>query len=363
MNFWGGLFNKKKKAESIVLVNIGADRVSGAYAHYETGKQPTLLYTRHLPLELRPDEKHETAMLRALSILAADLIREGAPVVGQLIGQTTLRMILVSIDAPWQETTVHTVSFEQKEPFTFTKKLIEDKLKERGGVSATKSITDESIIGTILNGYETKNPYGKKVRRASAIVLTSLIERAVADAIIDELRKLFRVREIVPIAGNSLRYQTIRDLFPHERDLLMIDATGGGALTSIALVRKGIFSIMTHISTPMSQESWVTDVSRACAEIASTYPLPRTIFLLARDSELPQLQQKISAASMAKLWLTDSPPNLIPVSSDATAHVVRYMSDHAPDIVLLLMAFYYERRRFLLEEEESERVEKVTAQE
>ena len=238
MNFFVNLF-RSKRAESVVLIDIGGSSVAGAYAHYKENQPPALLYTRRVPIELREGEAHERAMLRALKVLGDILIREGAPTLARATGEGTVDLILVSVDAPWQETSVRTENFERETPFVFTKSMVAKTLEKNHIVVPEKLLGDESIIGTILNGYETTDPYGKKVHRASLVILTSLIDKNIAEGILSIIQSLYHTKRILPIAGSSLRYQVMRSVFPHERDALILDATG--PLTSIMLVRKGLF--------------------------------------------------------------------------------------------------------------------------
>src|SRR3989344_9633650 len=102
MNFLNNIFNPIH-SESLVFIDISAGSVAGAYAYYKEGETPSLLYTRRLPIEVRKDEPHELAMLRALEILGDALIKEGAPILARTTGSGRADIILVSVDAPWQE--------------------------------------------------------------------------------------------------------------------------------------------------------------------------------------------------------------------------------------------------------------------
>ena len=343
MSFLENLFSKKKYAESVVLIDIGADTVAGAYARYEEGAQPTILYTRRMPIEIRQGEAHDRAMLRALALLGTDLIREGAPVLARATGSGSVGTILVSVDAPWQETHVHTEHFEQDDSFIFTKDLVEAKLKESDATPSQKLLADTSIIGTVLNGYETSNPYGRRVHRAAVIVLTSLIERDVAEGILSALERLYHTKRILPIAGSSLRYQAMRTLFPHERDAVLIDATGR-ELTSISLVRKGMFVTMIRVTTPSDDGGWVSAVIAELADLSKHYPLPRTIFLLAREHEVDALREKLGAADFTPLWFGGAPPKIVAVLKSLVGSSVRQMTTNTPGLVLLLMALYFQTR-------------------
>lgn len=341
------LFRREERAESVALVDIGADSVAGAYARYTPGELPALLYTRRLPIEAREGEQKERAMFRALGVLGKALIREGAPALARAVGTGKVGEILVSFDAPWQTTSVRTEHLEQETPFVFTRGLVDALLEKTGTQKAQGDLlADESIIGTILNGYETRAPYGKKAHRADVIVLTSNIDESVAQRVIAALRGMYHTRHITPIAAGSLRYQAMRKAFPHERDALILDALG--PLTSIALVRRNLLVALAEVSgahtdNPRASNSRAEQIANELAELAKRYPLPRTIFLLARESDAVFLRKDLVAANFGRLWLSNSPPQIVLVLPSAVIPLVRQVSAASPDLPLLLMALY--RRR------------------
>ena len=106
------------KTESVVLIDIRADSIAGAYAYSKKEEAPMLAYTTRIPISARTDESAENAMLRALETLGDSLIREGAPILLRATGSGRSDSILVSIDGLWQKTSVRTERFEQKDPFT-----------------------------------------------------------------------------------------------------------------------------------------------------------------------------------------------------------------------------------------------------
>lgn len=343
MSFFNAL-SRRASAESVVLIDIGTSSVAGAYARYAEQEPPALLYTRRVPIEIRGDEPHGRAMLRALTILGDILIREGAPILARAAGSGTVDTVLVSIDAPWEETSVRTEHFERQIPFVFTKSLVAKALGKHSAALPEKLLVDESIIGTILNGYETANPYGKKAHRAAAIILTSFIERKIAESVLAILQQLYHTRHILPIAGSSLRYQAMRAAFPHERDALILDATG--SLTSIMLMRRGLFTAISLVPNSATDDrAWIRKVADECAEIARNYPLPRTIFLLAREPEIALLREKLDAAHLGSLWLSDNPPKIVSILASHIIGPIRHTTTASPDLLLLLMALYHQASR------------------
>jgi len=342
MSFPENPFRDKKKSESVVLIDIGADSVAGAYAYYVSNEQPVLLYTQRLPIDAREGESPERAMLRALQALGDVLIREGAPTLLRATGSGSANMVLVSVDAPWQETSVRTEHLEQKTPFIFDKSLVTEALKNTSSVPPGKALADESIIGTILNGYETRDPYGKEVHRASIVILTSLIDENVVEGIRLTLRSLYHTKNMVYIAGASLRYQAMRIAFPHEHDVLILDAIG--PLVSISLVRRNLLVAVTEVpSHTIDATTRVQKVTDELAELAGRFPLPRTIFLLARELEAASLQETLCQADLGKLWLSDNPPKIVSVRGSHITGLVRQTTT-PPDLSLLLMVLFYQYR-------------------
>lgn len=337
MSFFTDFFHDAR-VTSTVFIDISADSVAGAYVHYKNTEPPALLYTRRFPIEIRKDEPHEQAMLRALGLLGSTLIREGAPVLMRAVGSGRVDTILVSIDAPWQKTDVRTESFERKTPFIFTKSMVTTALEKTSIVPQGKFLADESIIGTILNGYEIHNPYGKKIHRAEVIILASFIDEKVATGIATLLQSLYHAERVLLIAGSSLRYQAMLKVFPHERDALILDVAG--SLTSIALVRKGLLVAVVEVSSVYTADSWAKHVGSELDKLAQRYPLPRTIFLFAREPVMDSLRKKLEAVNLGKFWLSDNPPKIVTVLASHIVGLIRQVTTTRPDLQLLLMALF-----------------------
>ncbi|MCX6786765.1 MAG: hypothetical protein NTU85_03055 [Candidatus Kaiserbacteria bacterium] len=350
MGFFANLFQKKKYTESVVLIDISANSVAGAYVRYIESEIPCLLFECRLPIEVREGEPQDLAMVRSLQTLGDELIREGAPILLRATGDGHSDKVLVSIDSPWEEISVRTEKFERKDPFMFTKNMVTTALEKTNPASSEKILADESIIGTILNGYGTNDPYGKRVHRASVIVISTFINKDISKSIVSTLRSIFHTKHVVSIAGRSLRYQAIRAAFPHEHDALILDAAG--SLTSVALIRKNLFTAFIEVPTPITNaESWIETITSEFTELAKQYPLPRVIFLLANESDISSLQQALTTTPQIggfnSLWLSDNPPKIVPVLAGTIAGLIRQTATSTPDLQLHLMALYYQQMLYL----------------
>ncbi|OGG39947.1 hypothetical protein A2118_01200 [Candidatus Kaiserbacteria bacterium GWA2_50_9] len=344
MSFLNNLFGGEKRAESAVLIDVGAESVAGTYVCAIGDALPQVLYTRRFPVEAREGEAQAVAMLRALKLLGDTLVSEGAPVLARATGIGSTDSILVSIDAPWQKMSVRTERFEQKMPFTFTKHMVLSALQKVENALPGQILTDESIIGTVLNGYETHEPYGKLVHRASVSVLASYIDERIAKDVRATLQSLYHTKKMILIAGSSLHCQAIQTVFPHERDALILDAIG--PLTSVALIRRGLLTDVVETSgRTASAAAWLKEVSAEFAKLAEQFPLPRTIFLLAPESKGSSLKEVLGTTNFGKLWLSDNPPKIVPVAGSHLSAFVRQAATAPPDLPLLLMALYFQQQR------------------
>lgn len=333
----------RKQTESTVLIDIASDSIAGAYGVFSSGKPPVILYSKRVPIEHHASEPFEKAMLRALKSFLDVLVREGAPALSRATGSGRAEQILVSIGAPWQNISIRTEHLDPGETFAFNKRLVKALLDETRNSMPGKLLANESVIGILLNGYETRDPYGKTAHRAAIVVLTSFIDQQVVKGVVTMLRGAFHTRHVSPIAGSSLHYQALHKAFPHERDALMIDAVG--PLTSIALVRNGLFVEIIEVTGIDTYAAWGEQVQVKLAELAKRYPLPRTLFLLAQESKAGSLHKKLDAAKLGDLWLSDNPPNIVPVAVGHIASLVRQVVPTPPDLSLLLMAIFYSKQR------------------
>ncbi len=341
MSFLRNLFRHKRE-ETVALIDISANSVAGAYVRYVGSELPAILYTCHLPIEIKVGEEHSVAMLRALDVLGRVLTQEGIPALVRTTKSTTIDSILVSVDAPWQETRVAVVKVEQENDFIFTKRSAAAAIERVSPPAQGKVYSDASVIGTILNGYETRNPYGKRAHQAIVMVLTSIIDQNVYERILSTILCLFSTKNVRLIAGASLRYQAMRVAFPHENDAIILDATGPSP--EAALVRKGLLVAVSGASKSHMKTSAVTtdDFKREFEDLGKIYPLPHTIFLLARSAEMVEMKKKLEGVNFSSLWLSDNPPKIIPIQTSHLLGLIRQMTTLVPDLSLLLMALHYQ---------------------
>lgn len=327
----------------MALIDIASDSVAGGYVRYEEGKTPEILYAKRVSIERGRIEA-------ALAALGEMLTREGAPVLARITGSGSVASVLVSVGAPWQETRVRTERLQGKGEFTFTSRILADALTKEAIDEGHRILADEIVVGTILNGYETKRPLGKRVSEADVIILASFIDREVAEVIARALRRLYHTREIRLASASALRYEALRRAFPHQKSYLIVDA--GTTVTDITLVRRGLLagvdderagssSGTVSVLTKQSAPGWCANIEEGFNHLAKQQPLPHTIFLLTSEAARASCKQDLEKMPFASLWLSNDPPTVIPLAPSQIPQV-RFGDGAIPDLPLALLALSQE---------------------
>ena len=360
----------KKKTRSVALIDIGSASVGGAYAHYEEGKPPVIYYTARVDVEIREGETIKDGMLRSLAFLERLLIEEGAPALRREVGSAVIEKVLVSVAAPWQDTLVTTTNIQQKNAFTFTHAHLAEAVKRTAIATKDRISSGHTVI-------ETPNPFGKRVTRAELVILASTLEREASHAIESSLRKAFHTNEIELTAFAPVAYTVFRDLYPHQKDFIVLDVSGTG--TDVAFVKRGLLVEVrsvafgtqdlliaarkagqrAHLSAvdmidPVANSSfakeseeaervWLDGLHGAFASVAGVQALPRTLLLLADTDARDYLKRTLENSRLRSLWLSEEPLSVIPITPSHLAARVKTRGLGDGDLFLALLALYAAR--------------------
>jgi hypothetical protein len=371
-----GLFSKKENT-CFALIDIDSSSIGGALMHVTEGTPPLLYYTARISIEAKEHESSTEAMLRTLHDLAEQLVTKGGPILRKETGSGHIDRILVSVGAPWQKTTIRIETIEDKKPFLFTKALMADATHRGEEVPKGYTKSSESVIATLLNGYETPNPFGKKVSRADLMILSSLLDASVAKDIERLLRTTYHTHALTLTAFAPVAYSVFRDLYPHEKDFLVLDVSGEatdiafvkhGLLENVATVEYGINNLIRGAqttarkfekATPVSsvlidptrnanfaqgteevERMWLEKVTEVLGSFASRSALPRTLFLLASPETRDYLRNTLDSRELRTLWLTDDPLRVISVVPTHFANFIKTRGVAEGDVFLSLLTLF-----------------------
>lgn len=371
-------FSKKPRVRRMALLDVGSSSVGAALAALDVTGKPSIYYTVREVVEPRQQETLADAMLRTLESASKQLIERGAPILSRETGSGHLDTALVSVAAPWQETNVYTKTIERERPFTFTKSMLEQMADEAVSVPSERRESGRTVIATLLNGYEITHPFGKRVKRADAVILSSTIDEEVARSINRIIRRVFH-RDMQLTAFAPAAYAVFRDMFPHERDFLVLAVSGEGSdlafvkhslLVSVATIPTGIAALLSaaqsvapkaHIdlighqvidpvrnqrfATNLStvEEAWLGELVKTLETFTARHALPRTLFLVAEPVARGYLARLLDRPNLRSLWLSDEPLAIIPVEPKHMSTHVRTRAEAEADTALGILALYASR--------------------
>ena len=364
-------FGSGNSAKSVVLIDITSSSIGGAYARITPNAPAALLYTTRIPIENSSARIESTLMLRTLDAVLRDLREKGAPLLHRRTGSGSVQSVFVHISAPWQTTDIHTEIFADEKPFTFTESLLE-KAKKSTQVPPGRFRSEESILGTVLNGYRTLQPMGKKILRAEVIVLHASIEAEVATLIRSALGSFTTFHEVYFSSMPTLMLATIPYAFPHEKDYWTLRITDEA--TEIVFVKNGFPLGYSSFPSGLGEfarvakaqgfhsfpdggdlidqkqnadlDTRITEVSHRFTsaiiqrlyEYTATHALPRTLFLITDVGAVAFMRRVLNAPDMHALWLSDEPLAIIPLQSSFFSTQVGHEVGAAEDLVLDMLA-------------------------
>lgn len=376
---------RPKDVSSRVLITIGSSACSGAYVEYKDGDIPSIHYVTQHPIEPRDGEELKEAMLRTLDTVGNDLIEKGAPALRRATGSGSVDGVLISVAGPWQETQVRTVAIQPGKPFTFTRGMLSEAIASSPPVPSGRVSYGESVIATILNGYDVPEPFGKRANRAEVVILSSTLDKDVTERIRASIRRLYHTHTISFAAFGPVTYAVLRDLYPHEKDFLVLDVATedtdlafvkGGLLVDVGTLQFGLNKLLsaTHAAERMTVEEeagmsrpslgeqpgyinpdrnarfaehaalardeWLTGLADLLKHFAQLHALPRTMFVIAQPNARDYLKRTLDSSILHELWLSDEPLSIIPIAIEQFSGKLRTKADAQTPIFMAILALY-----------------------
>ncbi|MGB4076346.1 MAG: hypothetical protein WBK28_01410 [Minisyncoccia bacterium] len=352
-----GLFSTNA-LERVALVDVSSSSVRAAYALIGKSAPVRIVYETKVPIEVEKTGGANTSMLRAVDAALRNLRSEGAPKLHALTGSGAAHQAFTSVCAPWQRATLRTVTKTEEKPFVVTEELIRNALTSEP-VPEDKVRTEEAVVATLLNGYETHKPVGKHTERSEIIVLSSLMDKDTHTLIERGLGSFSESHKVSLASFSSVSFRALSTAFPHESDYLTLRVSGEA--TELSFVKRGfplatiavpigiqsfmraahesgisVFSEPTkgediidrekneklHRALLEIEQKWTEAFGDTLRGIASTHALPRTIFLLADEEARGLLARLIDAPELHTLWLSDEPLTVIPLDSKHFASLI-----------------------------------------
>ena len=255
-----------------VIFDIGSASIGGAFVELNTGKVPDIIFTTRRDIPFREKlnfDRFLNSMIKTLEELFALMQKAG--------GRTRVDQAYCVLASPWYASQTRLIKYSQETPFAITAdgldKLIkkeielfrESKLFTRSkGGDTPPEIVESKIIQIKLNGYEMKDPYGKKASELEVAVYISMIPGSIRASINESIAKFWHPRGLHFSSFSFTAFDTIRDIFPDESSFLFMDIAG--EVTDISLAKDNV--LLQSISFPAGKNKLI----RALVEKMKTTP-------------------------------------------------------------------------------------------
>ena len=330
----------RKRPEVVALIDVGAHAIEGALVSCVVGQAPVVIYAVTARISFSHEEDQTQAMFRTLVQIISAMREQGEGALLRMLGRVTIERVLVAMDAPWLETHLYTKNVAPGKPFVFTKDIVQNAIARATVLENAMCETDACVVATVLDGYEVRQPYGKKVQNVSLTVLASQTDVALREHVISIVQDLQKGARVSIIAGTSLRYQALRTLFPHEQEVLVVDVTG--PLPTFLLVRRGVLVGVSDTPRLISLDREVTgeDLHQAMSTLMQKYPLPTTVFLLTRTDKVDAHVALLRSVRYDTVAGRAHTPKIIPVMNSALKGMLHAATIEVPDLPVLLMGLY-----------------------
>ncbi|OHA13950.1 MAG: hypothetical protein A2909_02380 [Candidatus Tagabacteria bacterium RIFCSPLOWO2_01_FULL_39_11] len=269
-----------------------------------------------------PHEMFNYSVSRALIKILEDFQKEAAR------KKEKIKSCLVVFSAPWYDAQTHIIRIKKGEQFTFSKNIFQDALKQKTLKNGDSlKFIENVIMKVLLNGYEIKNPFGKKAKTAELFIYTGAITKQTHAKVINLIKEFLNLEDhqislrTFPIVA----LQTLRDFFDFGPCSLLIDF--GPEITELILIKdrhieeissfnKGSGAIARRIASAMkidikeaeyalkrrrsgaledslakkinavidkAQSEWNKDFNNALNSVEKDHNLPQNVFLLSQN--------------------------------------------------------------------------------
>jgi hypothetical protein len=236
-----GLFSKKESKNIIAVLDIGSGNIGGAIVQRDGAKPPKILYTTQKDIIFQDEFKFErflSSMLETADIVLAQL-QKNSP---QKIKET-----IVVLSAPWYLSQTRTINQKSDKVGIVTRRKVDslilaevEELKKNFDIrykSLTGSkaeLVDVKNIRMKLNGYETKDPFGKYANQFEAFIFVSLSPNTILNSLRDKIKKHFPKSTVSFHSFSFAAYCVLRDIYTNNRNFMFVDISG--EMTDISVV-------------------------------------------------------------------------------------------------------------------------------
>ncbi len=292
--------SEEKSEDSALLIDIGSSSVGGVIVSFAKNKKPKILYTvrRELPFsKLVTGPKTVSAMRLSLESMLSELSTKGfLETGGRFLGRHHPDRVICTLSSPWHLSTIRDVNFQfdEKEELDIgflrdvldnEEKEFSEKLKKNELFGDKLRFIERIFIKSTVNGYQTKNPLGKKSKNFSFKVFLSVSEGEHLNQIKKVIGRHLPGRETDFRSFSGVYFSSLSQVFPEENKFLAIHISG--ETTDVSVVKNR--AVMETASFPLGRNFMIR---QAVKEIKGLEPAAALSMI--RMHKIGEADQKLS---------------------------------------------------------------------
>lgn len=258
------------------IIDIGSGSVGVAIVVSDpTQKYPEIIWTHRERMIIRQDDSiAETSKYITTTLVNTFLTigTEGVHALTEHDPKGTIEHIQVGISAPWSYTVTKTVSYQEKQSFKITKKLI-DELIQTAQRQAMEILDEQDIVEKLglqlitratinltANNYRINQPFGQEANSVSVSHVSAISSKRLVAAIDESSDKILPKANIERYSFMLIFYCVLRQRAHDTTEVCLVDVTHEA--TEIGIVRDGILRYVTHV--PFGTYSIARDIVKLC---------------------------------------------------------------------------------------------------
>lgn len=384
-------FSKKSKKELVAIFDIGSSSIGGALFYKEKNTSPEILFCIREFIPVSENLNSESLLeitSKTIENVAEKLSKSG------LGNPSKVFCVLSSL---WYVSQTRTIVLEKNSPFIFTTKIAEDLTKKE-----VKSFEEEHILKyidkekpvrliefknmkTVLNGYPSSDPIGKKVSKVEMTLFLSMASEHVLEKIELGIGKYFHSSKINYSSFVLSSFSVSRDMFMNRENFLLIDI--GGEITDISMIKKDVllqsasfpfgknylfrslsgllnqntdqvrslFSMYINnhadektketIEKSLSEirANWLKEFEKTLVSISTEVSVPSTIFITSDDDVVSWFVETIKNEQFNQYTLTESKFKLIVISVSMLHGIANFHENVIRDRFIIIESIYINR--------------------
>lgn len=382
--------NQKNGQRFVIVFDIGSSSIGGAFVSIDQDKPPEIIFAtrKDIPFQEKLNfPRFLELMIKTLEEMFTSMQKAG--------GGVKVSQACCVLASPWYASQTRLVHYNQHEPFTVTEKglnkLIQkeieifrnSKLFMHGKVGETMpEIMESKNIQMKLNGYEVRDPFGKRVSELEVALYISMIPSNIYRSINDSIMKFWHVDNVHFASFAFTAFDTIRDIFSDESSFLFMDISG--EVTDISLAKDNV--LLESISFPVGKnmlirnlaeemnvpvalanselnlyledkstpahvkqmeatlipaaKEWLRLFENALAELAVEFPIPRTMFYTTDNNVNKWFRDAIETTDFKKFAQDDGEFSIRSLGSEFLGRFVKVVEPDFQDQFLAIEAIF-----------------------